>query len=68
MTLLSKVSEALRKASHFNRGTQAAPAVVLWTDADRQWEPIVPLLRSEKLRIYSFGPYAPDEYQGPAIW
>jgi hypothetical protein len=67
-TLLEKLAEGLRKASHFNRGTQAAPAVVLWTDADRQWEPIVPLLRSEKLRIYSFGSYAPDDYQGPAIW
>jgi hypothetical protein len=68
MTLLTKVSEALRKAAHFNRGVQAAPAVVLWPDVDRQWESIVPMLRSDKMQIFTLGNYAPAECRGPAIW
>lgn len=67
-TVLAKLSDGLRKAAHFNRGVQAAPAVILWTDADRQWESVVPLLRSEKLWIFVLGKYAPDAFQGPAIW
>ena len=67
-TLLEKLADGLRKAAHFNRGVQAAPAVILWTDADRQWEAIVPLLRSEELPIVSLGQYAPAAWQGPAIW
>ena len=67
-TLLEKLADGLRRAANFNRGVQAAPAVILWTDADRQWESIVPLLRSEKLTIFSLGPYAPTVWQGPAIW
>lgn len=67
-TLLEKVSEGLRKAAHFNRGVQVAPAVVLWTDADRQWESMVPMLRSEKLKIFSLGSLAAEDYQGPAVW
>jgi hypothetical protein len=67
-TLLGMVSDAIRKAAHFNRGVQAAPSVVLWTDADRQWESVVPLLRSEKLRVFTLGAYSPTEYRGPAIW
>ncbi len=47
-TLLEKLTDGLRRAAHFNRGVQAAPAVILWTDADRQWETVVPLLRSGK--------------------
>lgn len=67
-TLLEKVSEGLRKAAHFNRGVQVAPAVVLWTDADRQWESMVPMLRSEKLKIFSLGSFAAADFQGPAVW
>jgi hypothetical protein len=55
-TLLERLADGLRRAAHFNRGVQAAPAVILWTDADRQWETVVPLLRSEKLTIFSLGP------------
>jgi len=67
-TLVEKLADGLRRAAHFNRGVQAAPAVILWTDADRQWESIVPLLRSEKLTIFSLGQHAPTAWQGPAIW
>jgi len=29
---------SLAKSSDYNRNDMAAPAVVLWTDNDRQWE------------------------------
>jgi len=45
-----------------------APAALLWTDADGQWKPLLPTLQKALSQLFSLGPYAPDDRQGPVIW
>lgn len=66
--MLAGLIESLKKAAAFNRGTQSAPVVILWTDADRQWEGVLPALRAAGMRIFSLGDYSADAARGPAIW
>jgi hypothetical protein len=44
------------------------PVVLLWTDADAQWKPLVAILKVAQPQIFVLGTYAPEERQGPAIW
>lgn len=46
----------------------APPAALLWTDADGQWKPLIPMLLKAVPELYMLGPYAPEERQGPVIW
>jgi hypothetical protein len=66
--LLDALLAAVRGAARYNRGVQAAPAAILWTDAERQWAPAVPALRALGLPIYEYGEYQPERHRGPAIW
>jgi len=45
-----------------------APVVLLWTDADGQWKPLLSALQKAIPQLFSLGAYAPDERQGPVIW
>jgi hypothetical protein len=67
-TVLFELLKALNRATAYNPNDQVAPAVVLWTDKDRQWEPLVPRLREELPQFLTLGPYNPEEKTGPAIW
>ena len=68
MTVLDALVRRVRKAAEHNRGAEEPPAVVLWPDRDRQWEPLLPALRASMPELYCFGAYAPDQRCGPAIW
>lgn len=46
----------------------APPAVILWPDPERRWQPLVPRLRETFTHVYSYGAYAPEDGIGPAIW
>ncbi len=65
-TVLDALTDSLKSAvagsSHL-----AAPTAVLWTDRDREWEEIVPLLRP-RIPILTLGPFDPGALTGPAIW
>ncbi|NWJ95667.1 MAG: BREX-1 system phosphatase PglZ type B [Chloroflexi bacterium] len=67
LTFLDKVVEALKRARNYNHNDQTEPVAVLWTDKERQWEKLLPLLR-EKLPILTFGKYQPETLTGPAYW
>jgi hypothetical protein len=45
-----------------------APAAILWTDKDRQWEPLLPRLRQLLPQLLTLGAYDPASRTGPAIW
>jgi hypothetical protein len=60
--------KAIRDAAVHNPEVQAAPACILWTDRDRQWETVIPLLQAELPELFILGDYAPDKRIGPAIW
>lgn len=63
MKITELLNKALRGAAVFNPEVQVAPACILWPDRDRQWESIIPLLKSEILELLVLG-----DYTGPAIW
>ena len=44
-TLGEYVAAALRAANAYAPGDQIAPCAVLWTDAERLWEGVVPQLQ-----------------------
>ncbi len=68
MTLLNSLISAIRRASIINRTVQAMPAAILWTDKDRQWEPVMPALRAAIPELLALGSYALEHRTGPAIW
>jgi hypothetical protein len=45
-----------------------APAAVLWTDADGQWQPLVEQLRGLIPELLTLGDYDLASLTGPAIW
>jgi len=68
MRILEHFIESLRSAAKYNPDVQAAPHCILWTDADRQWEVIIPRLQDEMAELFVLGDYAPTLRRGPAIW
>ncbi len=67
-TFLDAVIEALKGAAAHNKNDQVAPAVVLWTDKERQWEPLLSILRSHKVPVLTLGSFSPDKRTGPSYW
>jgi len=68
MTFRTKLLESIPLAARVNRGVQITPAVILWTDKDRQWESIIKSLMVVMPELFIFGPYSVDDRCGPAIW
>jgi hypothetical protein len=68
MTLLDAIIQSLSRAGEYNRDDQVAPAVILWPDKARQWEPVLPVLRERLPHLLTLGPYATNCKTGPAIW
>ncbi|EQD37825.1 PglZ domain protein, partial [mine drainage metagenome] len=46
----------------------ASPAALLWTDADGQWQPLIPQLMKVLPQLLCLGAYRPQERTGPVIW
>lgn len=67
-TLLEAVRKSLTQAGRFNPGDVAAPAAILWTDSDRQWQPLVDQLRGLMPELLTLGEYDGAMRTGPAIW
>jgi hypothetical protein len=65
--LLERLLASLASALKVPEGT-AAPAAVLWTDADGQWLPLIPQLRAVLPTFFTLGAYDPPARTGPAIW
>jgi hypothetical protein len=59
---------AIRKAALYNPDIQAVPVCILWSDKERQWEAVVPLLQKKLPELFVLGDYSPDKRTGPAIW
>lgn len=68
MKVIDRLVSSIRSAAVFNAEVQAAPACILWTDSERQWESITPRLREELPELLVLGDYAPEKRTGPAIW
>ncbi|MEW6166685.1 MAG: BREX-1 system phosphatase PglZ type B [Pseudomonadota bacterium] len=66
-TLLEALAQSLRDELRTPDGV-APPVAVLWTDADGQWQSLVPLLAKSMPQLFRLGAYRPDERCGPVIW
>ena len=67
-TLLHALLAAIQKAAEYNPNDAVAPAAVLWTDERREWERLVPRLRTLLPHFLVFGGYDKSTRTGPAIW
>jgi len=67
-TLLEAVRASLAHAARYNSGDVVAPAAVLWTDTDGQWQPVVKQLRELMPALLTLGDYDLATRTGPAIW
>jgi len=67
-TVLDHLIDSLRKAAIYNRHDLAAPSVVLWTDGERLWSKVIPLLRDAMPELLVLAPEIADERTGPATW
>lgn len=67
-TLLESIQTSILRAARHNPSDTVAPAAVLWTDADRQWEPVAEQLRRLMPELLTLGSCDPEARSGPAIW
>jgi hypothetical protein len=67
MRLVDQLLGSIRSAMLAGDGS-VAPVAILWTDADAQWAPLAPLLRSVLPSFFTLGPYDRETRTGPAIW
>jgi hypothetical protein len=66
-TFFAALVDAIHQASAYNRNDLEPPAAVLWTDRERQWEPLLPRLR-EALPLLTLGQYDAGTRTGPSYW
>jgi len=66
-TFLDALIQKIWWAGDYNTADQTPPVAILWPDKDRQWEPLLPLLR-DRLPLLTLGPYNPQARTGPAYW
>jgi len=63
-----KVIQALKQAEKHNSSIMVKPEVILWTDPDKQWQPIIESLQKSYKALCGLGSYQPEKLTGPAIW
>lgn len=68
ISLCDKIIEALKQASQHNENTMVKPEVILWSDPDSQWLPVINKVQDKYNALFVFGEYLPEKKQGPAIW
>jgi len=67
-TVINQWVNTVRESSVYNPNTQIEPAVVLWTDKECQWLPVLSQLREMLPELLVYGELNIDERTGPAIW
>ena len=68
LTAADRLKESLEQSARFNPSDMEKPCAVLWTDQDKQWEPIISKLQSLMPDLLVLGDYELSRKTGPAIW
>lgn len=68
MQLIDYLAEQLRNSAKYNSAVQIAPAAILWTDIERQWQPAMSSIKQYLPEVVELGEYKPEDKIGPAIW
>lgn len=66
-TLIDAMRTSMDAALRVPEGVDA-PVALLWTDADAQWQPLIPSLQVALPQLFVLGPYALERRTGPVIW
>ena len=64
-TMVQRLRE---QAERFNPSLESAPVAVLWTDERREWESVLPNLKSAMPELFSLGAVNAGERTGPGVW
>ena len=64
MTVFEEIIHFLKKACVINRHEQVAPAAVLWTDKERQWDTVISMLKGSLPELITIGPISRDRIVG----
>ncbi len=67
-SVMSHLVTQIRQASVYNPNTQNKPAAILWTDKERQWQPVLPAMLEALPELLILGDFDKDQRTGPAIW
>jgi hypothetical protein len=65
MTVLDAIIQTLSRAGEYNRDDQVAAAVILSPNKERQWEPVLSVLRERLPHSITLGPYAATARPAP---
>jgi hypothetical protein len=68
MQLIDYLAAQLRNSANYNSAVQIAPAAILWTDIECQWQSAMPTIKQYLPELVELGEYNPEERIGPAIW
>ncbi|EGR3302284.1 alkaline phosphatase [Vibrio parahaemolyticus] len=68
MLIVEYLKKQLRECAAYNKSVQVAPAAILWTDIDCQWQSAMSYIKQQLPELFELGDYKPDERTGPAIW
>lgn len=68
LIVLEALRNSLVAAGRYNPNDVTRPAVILWTDVDKQWLPVISQLRTLLPELFVYGQYQPEKKTGPAIW
>ena len=67
VTFLDHLQNNIESALRSPEGVDP-PTVILWTDPDSQWKPLLPTLVKAIPHLFALGPYSLEERTGPVIW
>jgi len=68
MRIIDHLKKSIQNAAIFNSEVESAPACILWSDGDCQWDAAIPQLLEEVPELFILGEYEPLKRTGPAIW
>lgn len=68
MLLIDCLVNAIKESKKYNSNAQIAPAVVLWTDKENQWKPVINKIQRLLPELFILGEYDPEQKTGPVIW
>ncbi|MCT8986549.1 hypothetical protein [Shewanella phaeophyticola] len=60
-TVIDFLATQLRNCATYNSAVQVAPAAILWTDIDKQWQTAMPFIKQQLPELIELGEYKPDE-------
>ncbi len=68
MTVLDHLLSIFHEAGVYNRHDLAKPSVILWTDGQRSWEKVAPLIAQSRGGFFQLQAGEVDDFKGPSTW